>query len=212
MRKTAALSFAALAVAAVVAGAGCSNYGATATPGGSPTPVALPTTACTPWPGVQMVFPQSAPTGLPPTINQPNTQGVVFAVAPTPLPTNFYFYVSHPNPAGGADLTTLGTAQIGFLATPSPSPIPSPGATGSPAATPTPLPTPSDTPTITGTPIFETATIGTFATSTVFNVYLANTSCAPGVFMGKFTTAAVDLPSPSPVPSATATATAAATP
>jgi hypothetical protein len=201
MRKTAALSFAALAVAAVVAGAGCSNYGATASPGGSPTPVALPTTACTPWPGVQMVFPQNGGSGV------ANTQGVVFAVAPTPLPTNFYFYVSHPNPAGGADLSTLGTAQIGFLATPSPSPIPSPGATGSPAATPTPLPTPSDPPTIAGTPIYETATIGTFATSTVFTVYLANTNCSPGVKMGTFTTAAVDLPSPSPVPSATATAT-----
>ena len=46
----------------------------------------------------------------------PNLQGVVFAVAPNPLPTNWYFYVTHLS--GTTTLTTLGTGQIGFLATP----------------------------------------------------------------------------------------------
>ena len=200
MRKSASLSFAAIAIAAVVAGAGCSGNGATATPGGSPTPVVLPTAPCALPAGetVQMVFPQANSSGA------ANLQGVVFAVAPNPLPTTWYIYVTHPNPAGGPVLSTLGTAQIGFLATPSPSPVPSPGASATTLVTPTPLPTPSDTITVPGTPIFETASVGTFANSTTFTVYLANTACSPGLMQNSFTTAVGDLPSPSPVPSTTA--------
>jgi hypothetical protein len=203
MRKSASLSFAALAVAAVVAGAGCSASGTTATPGGTPTPMPLPTVTCTPPPGesIQMVFPKNGATG------QANLQGVVFAVAPSPLPTNWYIYVTHPNPNGGAALSTLGTAQIGFLATPAPAPsaVPSPGSTASAAPTATPLPTPSDAVTIPGTPIFETASVGTFATSTTFTVYLADTTCSPGIQQSTFTTADTNLPSPTPAPTATPT-------
>lgn len=203
MRKSASLSFAAIAVAAVVAGAGCSASGTTATPGGTPTPVPLPTVTCTPPPGesIQMVFPRNGASG------QANLQGVVFAVAPNPLPTSWYIYVTHPNPNGGAALSTLGTAQIGFLATPSPNPVPSPGSTASAAPTGTPLPTPSDSlsPTFVGPPTYEVASIGTFATSTTFTVYLANTSCSPGIQQSTFTTSSTDLPTATPAPTATPT-------
>ena len=110
MRKTVALPFVAIALASIVA-AGCSGSGNTAVSAtGTPTPVPVPTATCTPPAGysVQQVFPQKGST------TAANLQGVVFAVAPNPLPTNWYFYVTHVS--SGTTLTTFGTAQIGFLA------------------------------------------------------------------------------------------------
>jgi hypothetical protein len=190
MRKTVALPFAALALASVIA-AGCSGNGynaATAT--GTPTPIPTTLPACTPPPApeqVQMVFPQNGST------NAANTQGVVFAVSPSPLPTNWYFY------ATSTFGTTGGTNTIGFLATPSPAPT----ASGAPTATP--LPTPSDTP-LFANPIYETASLGKFASGTTkFTIFLANTNCFPGITMSTFTTSLNDSPTPTPTPAPTGT-------
>jgi hypothetical protein len=198
MRKSVALPFAAVALAAIVAGAGCSGSGTTVSGNSTPTPIPLPTVTCTPPPGesIQMVFPQANAS------NQPNLQGVVFAVAPNPLPTSWYFYVTHVS--GTSTLSTLGTAQIGFLATPSPQPTVAPTASATAVSTGTPLPTPSDTP-LFANPIYEIASLGIFANSTTFTVYLANTSCSPGIQESTFTTSDTDLPSPTPVPTASPT-------
>jgi hypothetical protein len=72
-----------------------------------------------------------------------------------------------------------------------------------PLPTGTPLPTPSDTPAF-ANPIFEVASIGTFANSTQFQVYLASSTCV-GYKLNAFTTASTDLPSPTPTPSASPT-------
>jgi hypothetical protein len=201
MKKTASLAFVALGLAALVA-AGCSGSGTAV--GTTPTaaPSALPTGQCTLPPGesVQQVFPQSGASAA------PNLQGVVFAVAPNPLPTSWYFYVTHV--VAGATLTTFGTAQIGFLATPTPSPTASPGA--SPLPSGTPLPTPSDTPSpaiFGANPLYEIASIGNFANATTFTTYLANTGCGIGIQESTFTTNVIDQPSPTPTPSPTASAT-----
>jgi hypothetical protein len=185
MRKTVALPFAALALASVIA-AGCSGnaYNA-ATGGATPTPVPSALPSCTPPPGVQIqqVFPQNGST------NASNTQGVVFAVAPSPLPTNWYFY------ATSSFGTTGGTNTIGFLATPAPA--------VSASASPTPLPTPSDTPAF-ANPIYESASLGKFANGqTKFTIFLANTSCFPGITMNSFTTSLNDSPTATPSPSST---------
>jgi hypothetical protein len=201
MRKSTALPFAFLLLAGLVAAAaGCSGtaIGGSAATGSTPTPAALPTTSCGPYPfpsgeQVQMVFPQKNGT------NQPNLQGIVVAVAPNPLPTSWYFYVTAS--VNGVVTSTLNTAQIGFLATPSPNPTASAGA--SPLPTGTPLPTPSDTPAF-ANPIFEVASLGTFANSTQFHVFLANSTCS-GYALNTFTTASTDLPSPTPTPSASPT-------
>jgi hypothetical protein len=196
MRKSAALSFAAIGLAAIVA-AGCSGSGNTATPGGTPSPGITPSGPCQLPTGysAQQVFPQAnAPAA-------PNLQGVVFAVKPGPLPTNWYFYVtSGPGPTSQPN-STLGTAQIGFLATPSPNPTASPGA--SPLPTGTPLPTPSDVPSPGS--VLEIASIGIFANATTFVTYLANTTCSQGIRYNTFTTDVNNNPSPSPAPTATST-------
>jgi hypothetical protein len=200
MRKSTALPFAVLLLAGLVAAAaGCGGtpIGGTVA-GATPTPGAVPSTQCgaDPFPTgeqVQMVFPQKNGT------NQPNLQGIVVAAAPNPLPTDWYFYVT--SNINGTTSSTLGTAQIGFLATPSPNPIASAGA--SPLPTGTPLPTPSDTP-LFANPIFEVASIGTFANSTQFQVFLASSTCV-GYKLNAFTTASTDLPSPTPTPSASPT-------
>jgi hypothetical protein len=200
MKKSASLAFVALGLAALVA-AGCSGSGYTAASSSTPTPVPLPTGSCLLPAGetVQQVFPQNGASAA------PNLQGVVFAVAPNPLPTNWYFYVTHYS--GTTLLTTQGTAQIGFLATPSPQPTIAPTASATAVVTGTPLPTPSDTPLAAfgANPILEIASIGTFTNSTAFTVYLANTTCGTGLVQSTFTTATTDLPTPTPVPSATAT-------
>jgi hypothetical protein len=184
MRKTVALPFAALALAAVIA-AGCSGSGYTAaTSTSTPTPTPLPSATCTPPPGesIQQVFPQNGST------NAANLQGVVFAVSPNPLPTNWYFY------ATSTFGTTAGTNQIGFLATP----VPAPGASA--GATATPLPIPSDTP-LFANPIYESASIGKFANGmTKFTIFLANTNCFPGITESTFTTSLNDSPTPTPSP------------
>jgi hypothetical protein len=188
MRKSVALPFFTIALASVIAG--CSyKLGTNPNPGGTPTPFPSPTISCDPsmfgaGEQVQMVFPQN---GQP---NVANLQGVVFAVAPNPLPTNWYIY------AVSTFGSTQGTSSIGFLAVPSPAPGQTAG------ATPTPLPTPSDTPNF-ANPIYESASVGTFANNTKFAIFLANTTCSPGIAEGFFTTNATDLPSPSPTPTST---------
>jgi hypothetical protein len=188
MRKTVALPFLGLALAATVA-AGCSGNGNTAAvASGTPTPFPSPTASCTPPANesVQQVFPQNG------SVTAANLQGVVFAVAPNPLPTNWYVY------ATSAFGTTAGTQSIAFLATP----VPVPGSTA--GSTPTPLPTPSDTPAF-ANPIYESASIGNFANNTKFTIYIANTNCFPGLAQSTFTTTLTDSPTPTPTPTATPT-------
>jgi hypothetical protein len=210
MRKSAALPLAFLALSALVAAAaGCSgNGGTSATTSATATPEATPSAICTAPAGetVQMVFP------IPGASAQANLQGVVFAVAPNPLPTNWYFYVTQTG--GTVGYTTYGTAQIGFLATPGPGPSPTTSPATTATASPTPLPTPSAVP-LAANPIYEAASIGTFAVSTTFNVFLANSNCTPAqplastaaptgpLYYGSFTTAAVDTPTATPSPTST---------
>jgi hypothetical protein len=187
MRKTVALPFIAIGLASVIA-AGCSGTSAyNPNANSTPTPLPSPTAACALPSGetVQMVFPE------PGQSNAPNLQGVVFAVSPNPLPTNWYMYAS------SSFGSTQNTTSIAFLATP----VPIPGSTA--GSTPTPLPTPSSTP-IVANPIYETASIGNFANmQTQFTIYLANTNCSPGIAQGIFTTGTTDIPSPSPSPTGT---------
>jgi hypothetical protein len=183
MRKTAALPLAFLSIFAAAIVAGCAN-GNIASTGGAPAAIPTPTDACTQPPGItniQMVFPQNNAAAA------PNLQGIVIAVAPIPLPTNWFFYSS--SVAFGS---TWGTSSIGFLQTPSPS-----------VPTPTPLPSPSDTP-LFPNPIYESASNGIFANSATtvdkVTIYLANASCYPGIQLSTFTTATVDTPTPTPTP------------
>lgn len=205
MRKSIALPFAGLALASLLAAVGCSgNTNQAVVSTGTPTPVPTPSATCTPPAGytIQEVFPQAN------GVNQPNLQGVVFDIGPSPqpggipspLPTNWYFYVS--SSLGSTGLT----ANIAFLGTPTPMPSTTALPSGSPAATPTPLPTPSDAPVPSFTNyIPEAATLGIFSVNTTFTVFLANTNCYPGIQYNKFTTNATDLPSPTPTPTATST-------
>ncbi|HEY5348563.1 MAG TPA: hypothetical protein VIJ64_02490 [Candidatus Lustribacter sp.] len=188
MKKTVALPFAAIALTALVA-AGCSGTGYTAaTATGTPTPVPVPTSTCTPPPGVsiQQVFPQNG------SVTAANLRGVVFAVAPSPLPTNWYIY------ATSTFGSTAGTTSTAFLATP----VPVPGSTA--GATPTPLPSPSDTP-LFANPIYESASLGNFANNTKFTIFLANSNCFPGLPESTFTTTLTNSPTASPSPSPTPT-------
>jgi hypothetical protein len=183
MRKSVALPWVALTLASLIA-AGCSNNGYNAsTASTAPTPFPTPTVACTPPAGesIQMVFPQTG------SLTAANLQGVVFAVAPNPLPTIWYIY------ATSSFGTTAGSSSIQFLATP----VPIPGSTA--GATPTPLPTPSDTAAF-ANPIFESASIGNFANATKFTIFLANTNCFPGLAQSTFTTTLTDTPTPTPTP------------
>jgi hypothetical protein len=188
MRKTVALPFIGIALASVIA-AGCSGTGAyNPNANSTPTPLPSPTIACTTsmFPAgeqVQMVFPQNGGTAV------ANLQGVVFAVSPNPLPTNWFVYAQTPQ--GSTEFTN----SIGFLAVPTPSA----------SVTPTPLPTPSDTPSpgLGANPIFETASIGTFANNSKFTIFLATAACSPGIAYSTFTTSVNDQPSPSPSPTST---------
>ncbi|HEV8023132.1 MAG TPA: hypothetical protein VGP41_17790 [Candidatus Lustribacter sp.] len=164
-------------MAAVIAGCGASQN-ATAY-NSLPTPVPTPTTPCTSPPGfqIQMVFPQNNAT------SQPNLQGVVFAVAPSPLPTNWFVY------ATSIYGNTYGSSSIGFLATAAPSA--------------TPFPTPSDTP-LFPPAVYESTSIGTFANAnSTFTILLANSTCYPGVTEGTFTTSLTDSPTATPSPTGT---------
>jgi hypothetical protein len=198
MRNTAVLPLSFLSVVALALAAGCAN-GNIATAGGAPAPAPSPTQSCSalfasqlPNEAVRMVFPQNG------ALNAPNIQGVVIAVSPAPLPTNWYFYSSSTIYG-----STYGTQSIGFFATPAPA-----STSASPSPTPTPLPTPSDTPPFPN-PIYEWASNGTFAVSVPsaapnhVTIYLANPSCYPGIAMSSFTTATYDVPSPTPSPSPT---------
>jgi hypothetical protein len=200
MNTSVALPCVIIALASIVAGCGSSGNVATS----APTPVPTPSVACTSPAGytIQEVFPQNLQGG------QANLQGVVFAVGPSPqpggvpspLPTSWFFYVTY-NTVAGQPGTSSYPSSIGFLATP----VPAPGSTAS--STPTPLPTPSDAPTNPAfvNYIYESASIGTFANSANFTVFLANTNCYPGIPESTFSTAPTDLPSPSPTPTATST-------
>lgn len=172
--------------AAIIAGCG-SKQNATAV-ANLPTPFPTPTTPCATPPGyqIQMVFPQQ--NGSP----QPNLQGVVFAVAPAPLPTNWFVYAT--STFGALPLgSTYGTSSIGFPAAPVPSA--------------TPLPTPSDTPLFTPA-VYESTSIGIFSNSmnadVTFTILLATSTCYPGIKEGSFTTTVSDTPSATPSPSPTA--------
>jgi hypothetical protein len=197
MRNTVVLPLSFLSVVALALAAGCAN-GNIATAGGAPTPAPSPTQSCAaqfasllPHETVQMVFPQNG------AINAPNLQGVVIAVSPAPLPTNWYFYSS--SSIYGSSLPQ----SYAFFATPAPA-----STSASPSPTPTPLPTPSDTAAFPN-PIFESASNGIFADSVPsaapnrVTIYLANPSCYPGIAMSTFTTATYDVPSPTPSPSPT---------
>ena len=188
MRNTVVLPLSFLSVVALALAAGCAN-GNIATAGGAPAPVPSPTAACVLPAGeqAQLVFP------IPTQTNSPNLQGIVIAVSPNPLPTNWFFYSTSPSG------TTWGTQSIGFLATPGPIA----------SVSPTPLPTPSAAP-LFANPIYESASNGYFAISPspspstspdLVKIYLSNGSCYPGVYMGQFTTATYDIPSPTPSPS-----------
>lgn len=187
MRNAVALPWVFLALASLVT-AGCGNkYNQIAAASyATPTPFPVATATCTPPPGesIQMVFPQNG------SITAANLQGVVIAVAPSPLPSNWYVY------ATSQFGSTFNTTSIAFLATP----VPAPGSVA--GATPTPLPTPSDTP-LFANPIYETASIGTFANNTLFTIYVANPNCYPGLQESTFTTTLTDTPSPTPSPSST---------
>ncbi len=195
MKKSVALPFVALALASTIA-VGCSGNGnVAATASGTPTPFPSPTASCTPPPGytIEQVFPQNIALPGNSGLLAANLQGVVFAISPSPLPTNWYIY------ATSTYGSTAFTNSVGFLATP----VPVPGSTAS--STPTPLPTPSDTPIPNA--IFETASIGTFANNTTFQIYLANTNCYPGLMESSFKTTLTDSPTATPSPSPTASAT-----
>jgi hypothetical protein len=180
MKNAVALPFGFLLLAAVIAGCGSAQNAAATS--AVPTPLPTPTTPCTSPPGyqIQMVFPQNGAT------SQPNLQGVVFAVAPSPLPTNWFVY-------GQSNYgSTYGTSSIDFLATAAPSA--------------TPFPTPSDTPLFTPA-LYESANFGTFANSALgastFTIYLANPTCYPGLQESTFTTATTDQPTATPSPTST---------
>lgn len=178
MKNAVALpGFLLLLLAAIIAGCGSAQNAAAYN--ALPTPIPSPTTPCTSPPGyqIQMVFPQSRAS------MQPNLLGVVFAVAPSPLPTNWFVY------ATSTFGSTYGTSSINFLATAAPSA--------------TPFPTPSDTPLFTPA-VFESTSIGVFANNnTTFAILLANSNCYPGVPEGSFTTATIDQPTATPSPAAT---------
>lgn len=186
MRNTTVLPLAFLSVVALALAAGCAN-GNLATAGGAPAPAPTPSVACVLPAGetVHLVFPIPNQTGA------PNLQGIVIAVSPNPLPTNWYFYSI--SPAG----STFGTQSIGYFATPAP-----PTASSSPS----PLPTPSAAPGF-ANPIYESASNGIFAVSSPspspVEILIADGSCYPGVSLGHFTTATVDTPTPSPTPTST---------
>ena len=180
MRKTAVLPFLAIALASVIV-AGCGGTGAyNAATNSTPAPLPSATGQCALPAGesVQMVFP------IPTQSQAPNIEGVVFAVSPNPLPTNWYMYAS------SSFGSTQNTNSIAFLATP----VPVPGSVA--GSTPTPLPTPSAALNV-PTAIYETASIGNFsATTTTFNIFIANTNCATGIAEGNFTTGAADILKP----------------
>lgn len=178
MKNVVALpGFLLLLLAAIIAGCGSAQNAAAYN--ALPTPIPSPTASCVLPSGyqVQMVFPQNG------AVNQPNLQGLVFAVAPNPLPTNWFAY------ATSTFGSTYGTSSINFLATAAPSA--------------TPFPTPSDTPSFTPA-VYEGTSIGTFANNaTQFTIWLATSTCYPGVMESTFTTATIDQPTatPSPAPS-----------
>jgi hypothetical protein len=178
MRKTAVLPLAFLSVVAIALAAGCAN-GNLATAGGAPSPAPTPTSSCPPSlvNNIQLVFP------APGSLAAANLQGIVIA-APTALPTNYYFYAVQNG------VSTYPESISGF-STPAPS---------TPSSSPSPLPTPSATPLY---PTLESGSIGIFATSTTFSIYIANSTCYPGDSIGSFTTATVDTPTPTPSPSPT---------
>jgi hypothetical protein len=162
----------------VAAGVGCGN-GQLAVSGGA-TPFPYPSAACTTPPGetIQQVFPQNG------SVDAPNLEGIVIAAAPNPLPTDWFFYAT-------SIYGTTYPTSVGILTA------------LSAQASPTPLPSPTDTPVATSF-VVETGSNGIFATSTKFTIFLASSTCYPGIAENTFTTSATDSPpTPSPSPAAT---------
>jgi hypothetical protein len=160
MKNTIAGSFAALVVAAAIAG--CSN-GNLATSVSTPTPVPLPSTPCVAPAGktFQVLFPPPSP--LPSAAS--DNQGILVGVSPpTALPTNYYGYVS------SVAFGTAAPVPPSFLSTTLPSPAPTP--------TNTPV-SPNET--------VEYVPFGIFAPGTTWTVYLAQDGvCFPGFAIGTF--------------------------
>jgi hypothetical protein len=155
MKYTIATAFAALALGAAIAS--CGNNGNVATASSTPTPQATPSTPCTPPPNtqVQVVYPQPNASGV-------TTGTVVIAVAPAALPSNSNLYVRVADTASGS---TLGYAYGTTLTV-----IPS-----------SQVPLNSVNPPF-AYPIYESSTFGgTFGTGDTFRVFLANSTCYPGV-------------------------------
>jgi hypothetical protein len=163
MNKSLAGSLAALALTALAAG--CGNYGTTAP---AATPIPTPAIACTAPPQtVALAYP---PPGAAPTAS-PNYSGIILAVAPTPLPTDWFAYV-----------------QITLA-----SPTPLPSATPFTAFDNTPLSTtvPSPLPSLLRDPklpneTYEFSSLGAFANSASFKVFVRSINCFPGIQVGAF--------------------------
>ena len=160
--KNSLLGFLGALGAAAVLAAGCGGSGAySATNVATPTPVPTPSVACTMLPGeqVSLVYPPASP--VPTPSGSVYAGGIVVAAAPVPLPTNWYVYAVSPlstSPASGQTMT----------------------------APPSPLPTPFTDPGLANETI-QYSPNGTFGSAVgTWNVFVANTSCFPGVQIGSF--------------------------
>jgi len=155
MKYTIAAAFGAIVLGAAIAS--CGNNGNVATASSTPTPAPTPSTPCTAPPNtqVQVVYPQPNASGV-------TTGTIDVAVAPTALPSNSNLYVRVTDTSSQ---TVLGYAYGSVL-------------TVIPFAQ---VPQPSLNPPF-AFPIYESSNFGgTFGTSDTFRVYLANSTCYPGV-------------------------------
>jgi hypothetical protein len=108
---------------------------------------------------VALVYPPASPVATP--TGSAFAGGIIVAAAPVALPTNWYAYAVSPlstAPASGQTMT----------------------------APPIPLPTPFTDPGLANETI-QYSPNGTFGTAVgKWNVFIANTSCFPGVLIGSF--------------------------
>jgi hypothetical protein len=157
MKYTIAAAFGAIVLGAAIAS--CGNNGNLATASSTPTPAATPSTPCTAPPNtqVQVVYPQPNATGISTSVGT-----VIVAVAPNALPATSNLYVSVTDTAlqqllgyaYGTTLQVIPSAQV----------------------PPTALTPPFSF------PIYEQSTFGgLFGTGDTFRVFLANSTCYPGI-------------------------------
>lgn len=152
MKNSLAGSLALLAAIALAAGCG-GGYGNT-NPAPTPTPVPTPTVACTMPPGTSVAL--SYPPPVPATTASPfYTTGVIIAVAPSPLPTNWFVYVTSTFSSTPAPLATL-------------------------TSPPSPMPSNTVDPKLPGE-TFQYSPGGGFGNGGTFSTFLANANCFPGV-------------------------------